>query len=75
MNVRTSPVLLEEIDMIVRQGLFRNRTEAVNEALRILIRRYKVMKVAERMDSIAKKGKAGKDLASILAESREEEDR
>jgi len=74
LNVRTSATLIEELDSLVNHGLFRNRTEAVNEGIRLVIRRYKAMKIAERIDQIAK-GKQGKgSLTEALKELREEED-
>ena len=33
-NIRTTPFLAEELDKIVNEGYFRNRTEAVNEGIR-----------------------------------------
>jgi len=74
MNIRTSPVLLDEIDLIVKSGMFRNRTEAVNEALRLLIRRYRIMKVAEQITDLARSNELDKDLTKLLIESREEDE-
>ena len=65
---------LDEIDTIVEKGLFRNRTEAINEALRMLVRRYKVMKVAAQIESMSLKDSTEKSLTEALLSSREEED-
>ncbi len=74
LNVRTSPTLIEELDLLVNRGFFRSRTEAVNEGIRLLIRRYKAMKIAEKIDKIAL-GKKGKEsLTKVLLELRDEED-
>ncbi len=74
LNVRTSATLIEELDSLVNLGLFRNRTEAVNEGIRLLIRRYKAMKIAEKIDKIAL-GKEGKEsLTKVLLELRDDED-
>jgi len=43
--VETSTVLLEEIDEMVQEGFYHDRTEAVNEALRLLIKQYKLSKL------------------------------
>jgi Arc/MetJ-type ribon-helix-helix transcriptional regulator len=43
--VETSAYLLEEIDEMVREGYYTSRTEAVNDALRELLKRYKVSKL------------------------------
>lgn len=74
LNVRTSPVLIEELDSLVDRGLFRNRTEAVNEGIRLLIRRYKVMKIAEKIDKIALGKKGRESLTEVLSELRDDED-
>jgi Arc/MetJ-type ribon-helix-helix transcriptional regulator len=43
--VETSTVLLEEIDEMVQEGFYHDRTEAVNEALRLLVKQYKLSKL------------------------------
>jgi len=43
--VETSAYLLEEIDEMVREGYYTSRTEAVNDALRELLKRYKLSKL------------------------------
>jgi len=75
LNVRTSPTLIHEIDILVQNGLFRNRTEVVNEGIRILIRKYKAMRIGEKIDKIAEKNHGKKSLTETLFELREEEDR
>ena len=43
--VETSTYLLEGIDEMVREGYYKNRTEGVNDAIRQLLKRYKVSKL------------------------------
>ena len=43
--VETSVHLLEGIDEMVKEGYFGNRTEAVNEAISILLKQYKISKL------------------------------
>ena len=43
--VETSDFLLADLDEMIREGLYRDRTEAVNDALRILIKQYKLSKL------------------------------
>lgn len=43
--VETSSYLLEQIDEMVREGFYHNRTEAVNDALRMLLKQYKISKL------------------------------
>ena len=74
LNVRTSPALVHELDIIVESGLYRNRTEAVNEALRLLIRRYRIMKIADQIKEMAETSDIDKSLTKALLDSREEDD-
>ena len=43
--VETSDFLLADLDEMIREGLYRDRTEAVNDALRILVKQYKLSKL------------------------------
>ena len=74
LNVRTTPVLMDEIDKVVNEGLFRNRTEAVNEALRLLVKRYRMIHLEQKMDRIAKENVGKKSVTESLFESRKEDD-
>ena len=43
--IETSTDLLEGIDEMVREGFYRDRSEAVNDALQLLLKQYKVSKL------------------------------
>ena len=58
--VETSSVLLEGIDEMVREGYFNDRTEAVNQAMKEMLDRYKLGKL--RMKDMKKKGTGGKEV-------------
>ena len=73
-NIRTSNTLVDELDSLVEHGIFRNRTEAVNEGIRLIIRRYKAMKISKKIDQIAKGKHSNKNLTDALLELREKED-
>jgi len=73
-NVGISPIIAAELDRIVGTGLFRDRTEAVNEALKFLIRRYKAMKIAEQIESLSKNVETDMSLTDALMSSRDGED-
>lgn len=74
LNIRTSETLVEELDSLVDHGIFRNRTEAVNEGIRLLVKRYKAMKIAEKIDEIADADHGEEDLTEALLELRRDED-
>ncbi len=74
LNIRTTDTILHELDSVVKNGLFRNRTEAVNEAIRLLIRRYRVMELSTKIDMIAQSNFGEGTLTEALKAVREEED-
>lgn len=43
--VETSSILMEGIDEMIREGYFHDRSEAVNEALKEMLDRYKLSKL------------------------------
>jgi Arc/MetJ-type ribon-helix-helix transcriptional regulator len=43
--VETSTELLDGIDEMVREGYYATRSEGVNEAIRLLLKQYKVAKL------------------------------
>ena len=50
--VETSTELLEGIDDMVREGYYANRTEGINEAIRLLLKQYKLSKLHAKDSSI-----------------------
>ena len=69
-NVRTSPIIADELDRIVDTGFFRDRIEAVKEALKFLILTYKSMKIAEQIESLSKNVETDMSLTDALMSSR-----
>lgn len=65
--------MMSELDNVVGQGLFRSRSEAVNEAIRLLIRKYKIMRIADKIDQIASENLGDGSLTEALLASRIEE--
>ena len=43
--VETSEYLLEGLDEMIRQGFYHDRTEAVNDAIRALLKNYKLSRL------------------------------
>jgi Arc/MetJ-type ribon-helix-helix transcriptional regulator len=43
--VETSTELLEGIDEMIREGYYANRTEGINDAIRLLLKQYKLSKL------------------------------
>jgi len=51
-KISTTSLLIDKIDKIVEEGYFRNRTEALNEAIRLLIKKYQLAKIKTRIETI-----------------------
>lgn len=43
--VETSTDLLEGLDEMIREGFYRDRTEGVNDAIRLLLKQHKLSKL------------------------------
>ncbi len=50
--VETSTELLEGIDEMIHEGYYANRTEGVNDAIRLLLKQYKLSKLHAK-DAVA----------------------
>jgi Arc/MetJ-type ribon-helix-helix transcriptional regulator len=57
--VETSTELLEGLDEMVREGYYANRTEGINDAIRLLLKNYKLAKLHEKDSSLMAKAAAG----------------
>ncbi len=55
--VEASSILLEGIDEMIQEGYFNDRTEAVNEAIREMLDRYKLgkLRMKEQQTTLHKK--------------------
>lgn len=72
---RTTNVLMEEIDKLVKKGIFRNKTEAFNEGLREVIRKYKAQRAYEQIMKIREKNKGiPTNLTKLVIKAHEEEE-
>ncbi|MDL5503517.1 MAG: ribbon-helix-helix domain-containing protein, partial [Candidatus Methanoperedens sp.] len=51
-KISTASLLIDKIDKIVEEGYFQNRSEALNEAIRLLIKKYQLSKIKTRIETI-----------------------
>jgi len=58
--VETSTYLIEGIDEMVKEGYYKNRTEGVNDAIRLLLKQYKISKLHAKDSKISTGQDAGK---------------
>ena len=58
--VETSTELLDGIDEMVREGYYETRSEGVNEAIRLLLKQYKLAKLHAKDTVVPAGGGAAK---------------
>lgn len=63
---RTTKSLINEIENLVKEGIYRTKTEAFNEGLRTVIRRHRADRVYKRILEIRKDTK---DIPANLTEA------
>ena len=73
-NIRTTPFLAKELDHIIEEGYFRNRTEAINEGIRVVIRQYQLENVRTRINNIRPKDQKYNSSKKLIRDVRNEED-
>ena len=61
--VETSTELLEGLDEMVREGYYASRTEGINDAIRLLLKQYKLSKLHAKDESLLGKPAAGGETA------------
>lgn len=72
---RTTEVLMDEIDRLVKKGVYRSKTEAFNEGLREIIRKYRAQRAYERIIEMRERGKdIPANLTELVVRAHEEED-
>jgi len=57
--VETSSVLLEGVDEMIAEGYFNNRTEAVNQAIKEMLDRYKKSKLRMKLQKMGQEKTPG----------------
>ncbi len=68
------PVLLDQLDKMVQEGLYKTRAEAVREGVRLLIRRREVRELKEKIKCIKTDTKDVPSLTGVVLEQHQEDD-
>jgi len=73
-NFKTTNVLAKQLQNTVDEGLYRSKTEAINEAIRLLLKRVQSMKVKQKILELASKTTGSKvELTKAIIRAHEEE--
>ena len=74
-KISTASLLIDKIDQIVKEGYFQNRTEALNEAIRLLIKKYQLVKIKTRIETIREDTEKYPEPSRIVESMHLEEDK
>lgn len=74
-SFKAPEVLANQIDAMIKEGYYKNNKEVMNEAFRLLVRKYKAVKARERIAKLAEKTKGVKvNLTKAVIQAHEEEE-
>ena len=72
--MRLDEKIVQEVEKLVAEGYFKSKTEAFTEALKLLIRQYKVDHLKRRLEKIREGTEKLPGVTEAVIASREEED-
>jgi Arc/MetJ-type ribon-helix-helix transcriptional regulator len=73
-NLRLDEKVIQEIEKLVKEGYFSSKTEAFTQALKLLIRYYRIEELKRRFESIREGTEALPSVTEAIIASHEEED-
>jgi Arc/MetJ-type ribon-helix-helix transcriptional regulator len=74
-NFKASKVIADELEGFVKRGYFKDESEAMNEAVRLLVKFYSARKAGETMDKYAiKLGRGKVNLTKSIEDAHESEE-
>ncbi len=71
---RTTKALIEDIEKLVKEGVYRSKTEAFNDGLRTIIRKYRADKAYRKILTVREDTTEFSALTKKVVEAHEEED-
>jgi len=73
-NINTTPFIVEELDRMIGENIFSSKSEAINEAIHLLIKKYRLSKIEKKIDSVRMDTENFRSVTEAVLSSREEED-
>ena len=73
-NINTTPFIVEELDRMIDENIFSSKSEAINEAIHLLIKKYRLSKIEKKIDSVRMDTENFRSVTEAVLSSREEED-
>lgn len=73
-NLRLDEKIVEEVERLVREGYFSSKTEAFTQALKLLVRYYRLEELNRRFEKIREGTESLPSVTAAVVASHEEED-
>lgn len=73
-NLRLDEGIVKEVERLVKEGYFSSKTEAITQALKLLIRYYKVEELFREFERIREGTEGFPSVTAAIIASQEEED-
>ena len=74
LTIKATPVMLKELEYAVTAGQYKNKSEAIFEAVNLLVRKHKLKKIRERIMRSREGTESMPSLTEAVVNSHEEED-
>lgn len=73
-NFKTTKILAQELNNLIKDGYFKDKNEALNDALKLLIKRHKLNLIEKKILNIRKKFRRSRiNLTETIVKLHEEE--
>lgn len=72
-NLKLDEKILEEVNKLVKKGLFDSKTEAFTRALQLLIQSHKAEELAKQIDRIREGTESAPSVTEVVVKAHEEE--
>ena len=73
-NINTTPFIVEELDRMIGENIFSSKSEAINEAIHLLIKKYRLLKLEKKIDSVRMGTENFQSVTEAVVSSHAEED-
>ncbi len=73
-NLKLDEKLMKEVERLIKRGLFKSKTEALTEAIQLLIRKYRANELRSRIEEIREGTEMLPSVTKAVIEAHEEED-
>lgn len=74
LNVRIPENLIEDLDKAAKAGRYKNRSEAVKEAVRLFVRRYEMEAIERKIKVLAERNASKYNATEAVIRAHEDEE-